>query len=107
MGFEEEPDPPTNVILRARDPQAHELQVFDTIAAKYRVPEDGDLGPARVLRLEPGAVHEFRFLLNQLLCVVDMTDTTLDKLLKLGYTVRASFGFRERAVVSPNLSLLK
>lgn len=106
-GFEEDPDPPSNLVLRARAPQGHELQIFDTIGAKYRVPADGDRGAARTLRLAPGAAHEFTYLLSQLLCVVDMTDTTLDKLLKMGYSVRASFGFRQRAVVSPELSLRK
>ena len=102
MGFEEEPDPPYNMILTARDARQHEIQVFDTIAAKYKPSEDR--GAARNLRLDPGAVREFVYRLDQLICVVHMTDISLDKLLPEGYTVRAAFGFRQRAVASPDIS---
>lgn len=103
IGYEEEPDPPYNVILTARFHEEHEIPVFDTIAAKYHPPSSGP-GPARNLRLSPGGVHDFTYLLSQLTCVVHQTDISLDRLLKQGYTVRATFGFRRTAVVSPDLS---
>jgi len=106
MGFEGEPDPPRNVILTAHDRREHVLQVFDLIAAKYHPPSGGP-GPARNLRLAPGAIHDFTYLLSQLICVLDRTDTSLDKVLKQGYTVRATFGFRQTAVASPDLPFEK
>jgi hypothetical protein len=106
IGFEEEPDPPYNVVLTARFHEEHELSVFDTIAAKYHPPSSGP-GEARNLRLAPGGVHDFTYQLNQLTCLVHQTDISLDRLLKQGYTVRATFGFRRTAVVSPGLSWRK
>lgn len=113
MGFEDEPDPRYNIAITARRPRERELQVFDMIGAKYQPPEDR--GPARNLRLPPGGTHEFTYLLSQLKCVVvekesnlvNLVDVTLDKLLEQGYVVRASFGFRQRIAVSPDISLRK
>jgi hypothetical protein len=102
-GFEGEPDPPFNVTITARAPREGDLQVFDLNAARYWPPDIGP-GPARSFRLEPGGVHEFTYPLSQLICVVNRTDTPLSKLLKQGYTVRASFEFRGTAVMSRPLS---
>src|ERR1039457_2630053 len=105
-GFEGEPDPPFNVTITTRAPREGDLQVVDLNAARYWPPDIGP-GPARSFRLEPGGVHEFTYPLSQLICVVNRTDTPLSKLLKQGYTVRASFEFRGTAVMSRPLSVLR
>ncbi len=39
--------------------------------------------------------------------LINLVDVTLDKLLEQGYIVRATYGFRQRVAVSPDISLHK
>ncbi|MGO4881181.1 MAG: hypothetical protein ACLP59_10205 [Bryobacteraceae bacterium] len=105
FGFEDDPENPPNLIITTRGLRRSEVRVFDTIGAKY---EPGpDRGPARTLKLPPGGTHEFTYLLSQLVCLINRTDISLTDLLKQGYSVRVSFGFRQTAVVSADVSLAK
>jgi hypothetical protein len=73
-------------------PEGKEYQVFDTrlLAAP---PGPGLVIPVRrvVTHLNSGAMHEFRFSLRKLICVVDRRDVTLETLLQQRYSVRAHF----------------
>src|ERR1039458_1819183 len=59
----------------------------------------------RHLLYSRAGVHEFTYPLSQLICLVNRTDTPLSKLLKQGYTVRASFEFRGTAVMRGHMCI--
>lgn len=73
-------------------PEGKEYQVFDTrlLAAP---PGPGLVIPVRrvVTHLNSGAMHEFRFSLKKLICVVERRDVTLETLLRQRYSVSAHF----------------
>ena len=54
------------------------------------------------IRLEPGAAHVFTFPLEQLICVVHRQDVPLEKLLRRGYSIRASFEIEGLKLTTPD-----
>jgi hypothetical protein len=102
IGFEDH-DPLYNVRFTARGPRGDDLQVLDLNTLRYK-PSDIGPGPAIFKWLEAGVVHEFIYPLSQLL-VANGTETPLTRLLHRGYTIRATFQFRDTAVASPDLPL--
>ena len=70
----------------AKGPDGNERQVFYFGGAAS---VGGYIEPLLV-RLMPGETHDLFLPLNKFVCVVNRKDTTLDVLLKSGYSVRAS-----------------
>jgi hypothetical protein len=80
-----------DVELTSTAPDGKQYQVFDIRALKAGHP--GFIQPQPiVVRLAPGATHELRFPLHELLCVVERRDTRFETLLRQGYSVRARLG---------------
>jgi hypothetical protein len=95
-----------NVQITARSPRGDELAVFDLTTLRQHVSSCCGPGPEKIVWLDPGGVQEFTYPLSQLF-VVNGTDAPLGKFLKQGFTVRAAFQFRDKAIVSPDLSFRK
>jgi hypothetical protein len=102
IGYESPGGPIYDVNFTLEIPEGPERHVFDSDALK-NLPTG--LPMSRVVRLEPGAIHDLSFPLQRLICVIDGQDVGLSTLLQRGYSVRASLDLEGATVRSSDLSL--